>query len=1077
MPRRPAAAESPLLVRSAGRSGPALVPDEDQQRVIDYRDGPLLVLAGPGTGKTATVVELVADRVERHGLRPEQALVLTFSRRAADELRFRLASRLQMTVQGRLAWTFHAWCYAVLRAYDRAFAGTELRLMSGPEQDVVVRDLLGPLRGEPERWPAGWAPLLELRGFADEVRDLLARCQERGIDPVDLDAMGARTGRQSWQALAPFYADYLDNLDWQSAVDYSGLVRRTARLLGTADVLGEVAGDLRLIVVDEYQDTDPAQELVLRALAATRAQLVVVGDPDQSIYGFRGADVSGILNFADRFRGPRRQRAQVLALGRCRRSGADLVAASRSVASRLPLPGLPAAALAHHRALSALGPDPEDHPPVSVRIFSSPAQEGVAVADALRRAHLIDKVPWSSMAVLVRSTRLAGPLQRALADAGVPVETPADERPLTREPVLDPLLTLLHAGAGLRPLDEDTAVALLCSPLGGADALDVRRLRRALRERERAAGGMRRSGELLTECLRDPGMAKSLAVQANPAAEADDDEMVVAPQRIAALLGRVRSGIELSETPEEVLWAVWSASRWREELERLVHRPGGATSALLRHADRQLDAVVALFEAAARFSDRLPGSGLAVFLKGLSNQEIPADPLSQRSFAGDAVRLLTAHRSKGLEWEFVVVAGVQEGVWPNLRRRSTLLEADALAAVDDEPSLFADDEAAMAARAGALVDERRLFYVAVTRARRRLMVTAVSGGDDAELRPSRFLGELGVELPPQIETAPRVLSLSALVAELRCVASDENVSPALREAAAGELARLAPDVPSAHPDRWWGLAEWTERGLPLLPPDSAVTLSPSQVDIIRTCPLRWFLVRRAGVASAASSSQGFGTLLHDVARHIVDAGVTDVADLERRLDDHWPAIDWEAPWFAGRERAAAQAALGALLKWHRESPYHVVGAEVDFDLEVSLKAGVARVRGQIDRLERDADGRGHVVDYKTGRTPPGLKDAQESPQLGLYQLAVMSGAVAGQEGAGGMNETAGAALLPLRGGKPREQPPLERDADGRTWVHDLLDGLVAAIAAEDFPARRNASCDHCPVRRCCPAQPEGAQVA
>ncbi len=233
------------------------------------------------------------------------------------------------------------------------------------------------------------------------------------------------------------------------------------------------------------------------------------------------------------------------------------------------------------------------------------------------------------MAVLVRSTRLAGPLQRALADAGVPVETPADERPLTREPVLDPLLSLLHAGAGLRPLDEDTAVALLCSPLGGADALDLRRLRRALRERERAAGGSRRSGELLIECLRDPALAKSLDAQGDSA-----DQMLAAPRRIAGLLARVRAATDAAEAPEEVLWAVWSASRWREELERLVRRPGNAPPALLRHVDRQLDAVVALFEAAARFTDRLPAAGLAVFLKGLLDQEIPADPLSQRSFTG-----------------------------------------------------------------------------------------------------------------------------------------------------------------------------------------------------------------------------------------------------------------------------------------------------------------------------------------------------------------------------------------------------------------------------------------------------------
>ena len=322
--------------------------------------------------------------MERDGLRPEQVLVLTFSRRAADELRFRLAARLQTTVAGRLAWTFHAWCYAVLRGYDPTAADAPLRLFSGPEQDVVVRDLLRPrpaadgvagVVAEPDpHWPKEWLPILELRGFADEVRDLLARCQERGIDPVDLEQLGRQTGRPHWQALAPFYSEYLANLDWQGAVDYAGLVRRTARLLALPEVVAEVSRDLRLVIVDEYQDTDPAQEQVLSALTAAGAELVVVGDPDQSIYGFRGADVSGILNFAERFRGPRGKPAKVLALGRCRRSGPDLVAASRAVAARLPLPGLPAAAVSFHRRLEAAGPEP-DGTPVSVRLFPSPPRK------------------------------------------------------------------------------------------------------------------------------------------------------------------------------------------------------------------------------------------------------------------------------------------------------------------------------------------------------------------------------------------------------------------------------------------------------------------------------------------------------------------------------------------------------------------------------------------------------------------------------------------------------------------------------------------------------------------------------
>jgi superfamily I DNA/RNA helicase/RecB family exonuclease len=1067
-----------LVQRSAARgAGRRVQPDPQQQRVIDHRDGPLLVLAGPGTGKTSTIVELVASRVEREGLRPEQVLVLTFSRRAADELRLRLATRLQVTVAGRLAWTFHAWCYAMLRRFDPVPDGATMRLLSGPEQDVVVRDLLRPYASATPDWPEEWEPLLPLRGFAEEVRDLLARCQERGIDPADLELLGAQTLRAPWRVLAPFYADYLANLDWQGAVDYAGLVRRTARLLGSPDVLGELAHDLRLIVVDEYQDTDPAQEEVLQALSTTGAQLVVVGDPDQSIYAFRGADVSGILNFRERFRGPRGRRAKVLALGSCRRSGDGLVAASRSVAARLPLPGLDVASAVEHRNLAALGPQPEPGvPAVAVRLFPSAAQEAVAVADVLRRAHLIDRLAWSSMAVLVRTTRLAGPLQRALADAGVPVETPVDERPLIREPALEPLLALLRVGAEICPLDEDTVVALLVSPLGGADALDLRRLRRALHAAERAAGGSRRSGELLVECL----------IAGPPAGAELPADVMLAPNRIARLLERVRAGVAANETPEDVLWAVWHASLWRRVLQDSVDHPP-SSPALRRHTDRQLDAVMALFEAAARFVDRLPASGLRVFLDGLAEQEIPADPLTQRGFGGDAVRLLTAHRSKGLEWDLVVISGVQDGIWPDVRRRSTLLEGDALASAGEEPTLFAEEEAAASARWSALIDERRLFYVAVTRARCRLVITAVSGGDEAETRPSRFLGELGVPLPVQAVLAPRVLALSALVAELRSAASDASSAPALRAVAVAELARLAPSVPAAHPDHWWGLAQWTDRELPIIAADGVVTLSPSQVEAIKTCPLRWFLVRRAGVASAGTSSQGFGVLVHDIARHLVEAEITTVEELEQRLDLHWAAIDWEAPWFSARERATARTVLERLLSWHRErsqgSGNRVVGVEVDFDLELQLEAGRARIRGQIDRLEQDEGGRGYVVDYKTGRSGPSVADAQSSPQLGLYQLAVLSGAVKGvQADPGGGTEPrcvemAGAALFPLRSGAPRTQDALTVDAEGRTWVHDLLEGLVAAIAAEDFPARRNDKCDTCQVRRSCPARPEGASVA
>ena len=1043
----------------AGRGG---LLDGHQRAVVEHRGSPLLVFAGPGTGKTTTLVELVSDRVERGELRPDEVLVLTFSRRAADELRVRLGGRLARTVRGRLAWTFHSWCLALVRQHDPSFDGAVPRLLSGPEQDVVVRQLLAGDADGPgvARWPVELQAVLRTRGFALEVRELLARCQERGVEPGDLEHIGAVSGRPEWRAVASFYAEYLDNLGWQGALDYAGLVRHAAGLLTRPEVLAAVLREVRLVVVDEYQDTDPAQEQVLHTLAAGGAELVVVGDPDQAIYAFRGADVGGILEFPARFADVSAHPVRTLALQGCRRSGPALVAAARSLVSRVPLPGLPRPAAVAHRALTALGPADSR---VEVRLFPSPAQEAAAVADLLRRAHLLEGMAWGQMAVLVRTTRAAAPLLRALADAGVPVETPVDEVPLAREPTLAPLLTLLRGALEPQTLEAETLDALLVSPLGGADALLLRQLRRALRDADRASGGNRRSDELLVELMRDQHQVALLP-----------QRLRTAPEQLTRLLDAVRAAVTAGGSVEDALWALWSVSRWRAELARAVSDPAAAPASV-RHAHRQLDAVVGLFEAAARFTDRLPGAGLEVFLDELVAQEIPADALSQRATPREAVRLLTAHRSKGLEWDLVVVAGVEEGVWPDLRRRGSLLGSGELAPVAaavragvPPPGL---EEIVAADRAAALADERRLFYVAATRARRRVVCTAVAGDEDLGMRPSRLLEELGVPVPDEPEPAPRVLAMPALVAELRRMAGDPARPAALRGAAASRLAALAPAEPAACPDSWWGLRGWTQRAEPLVASGEPVRLSPSQVESIQRCPLQWFLRRRAGVVSAASTSQGFGTLVHALARVVVESGSLDLVDLERRLDELWPQLDWEAPWYARTERQVASKALARFADYHQVADRAVEGVEVDF----TLRACGAEVRGQIDRVERDEQGRGVVVDLKTGKNKIKGADLARHPQLGLYQLAVAEDALEEHRFEG----TGGAALLQLRatGGKPEQwQPPLEPDADGGTWVHELLRELVEQVSTEQFPARRNDACSSCEVRRCCPAQPEGAQV-
>ncbi|WP_258312018.1 UvrD-helicase domain-containing protein, partial [Streptomyces sp. ZEA17I] len=260
------------LVRTPPGSVEPPLLDAGQRAVVDHAGGPLLVLAGPGTGKTTTLVESVTARVDR-GADPARILVLTFSRKAAVELRDRMAARLG-AARGPQATTFHSYCYALVRAHqDADLFADPLRLLSGPEQDVTVRDLLaGQLDLEKEglahvRWPDELRACLTTRGFADEVRAVLARSRELGLAPDALAAFARRTGRPDWSAAAQFLAEYLDVLDAQGVLDYAELVHRAVLLAERPEVSARLAEAYDAVYVDEYQDTDPAQVRLLHALA------------------------------------------------------------------------------------------------------------------------------------------------------------------------------------------------------------------------------------------------------------------------------------------------------------------------------------------------------------------------------------------------------------------------------------------------------------------------------------------------------------------------------------------------------------------------------------------------------------------------------------------------------------------------------------------------------------------------------------------------------------------------------------------------------------------------------------------
>ncbi len=1052
------------LVRRPLPAATAARLDEAQQQVVDHAGGPLLVLAGPGTGKTTTIVAAVADRIERRGIDPERVLVLTFSRKAAAELRERITARLRRTTREPLAMTFHSYAYALARR-EFVLAGDEPpRLLSAPEQLLEVRRML---RGEAQdggvRWPVRLRPALATRGFAEEVRDLLLRAAERGLDGRGLRQLGLQRGRDDWVAASAFFDRYAARFDLAPvpAYDYAEIVRIAAALLSREETRQRERGAYDVVFVDEYQDSDPAQESLLLALAGDGRELIAVGDPDQSIYAFRGADVRALTEFPERFRTAAGKTAPVVALRTCRRSGPVLLAASRRVARRLPRAPAGSASSAGHRDLIPGPGVPAGE--VRILIADSSTQEAALVADTLRRAHLADGVPWSSMAVLVRSAARQVPLlRRALTAAGVPVSVAGDDLPLADEPGTRPLLMLLRCALRPSALDDQSAAELLCGPLGGTDALGLRRLRRSLGLLADAAGDKDRTGDLIAGALLEPrdliGVPDGVA---GPA------------RRVAGLLAVARDAITDGGNAEDVLWAIWAASGLAEVWQRASAAGGPAGAA----ADRDLDAVLALFDKAAHFTETMPPGSPGLFADSLAGQEIVGDTLAERAARDDCVRVLTAHRSKGLEWDVVVVAGVQEETWPDLRLRGSLLGADELAEAA-RPGEWGDgqgadvDAAILAAKL--LAEERRLFYVAATRARRRLVVTA-AGGEDTDQRPSRFLTELaGDDIPIERVTgggSHRWLSLPALVADLRRAAADTARSPAVRQAAAAQLARLAAvGVRAAHPREWYALTELSEAG-PIVAGGEAVRLSPSQVESFTRCGLRWLLEAAVG-AGRSDVLRHLGTVIH-AAAVLAASGATEQAVADR-IDEIWHHLDFGSAWYSAKQRALAERMVRRFLDWHAANPRELVAVEQGFKVRI----GQVEITGKVDRLESDQDGRAVVVDLKTGGSAPREDELARHPQLGVYQLAILLGAFEqlglAEPGGAELVQVGKAAGVTMRA-KVQRQEALADDTDP-AWAKDLVETVAAGMAGPVFRARVNPGCRTCPVASCCPVHPDGEQV-
>ena len=976
---------SPVVVESTAL-------DEAQSAAVAHDGGPLLVLGGPGTGKTTCLEQRYLRLAAREDLAPHRILLLCTNRRYSMDAKERLFAALDRSAVVDIpVYTWHALCYHLVSRHYPALGYREPPvLLTGPEQWGKVRELLR--AQQPLDWPT-WGDRLGDRAFVDEVADFCLRVTQRLMTPADLEELAAH--RPEWREVTRFYDVYRQALLREARLDYAGLIAVTVRMLeGDTELRDRLRQRFPHVLVDEAEELSRAQRHLLRQLEV--ANLTVAADPDAGIEAFRGAEPEWVLGF-ERWFGA----SQRIVLATHHRLGAPLAPAAEGLASyNDPLTGWRPASPAPHAT------------EFESRQYGGPAEEVDQIARELRRQHVFEGRAWDDMAVLLsQPALLLGSLQRALARWEVPSVTLVGDRPLSAEPAVGCFLDLARF-AFREEGWEAVLPGLLAGPIGGLGYTGRRRL-------ERLAWQSGRSLPELVEVLDEP----------------------VELDTLRGLRDLVRRH---GEDPEACLWEVVAAAPYYRGLrEQAAAEPGGDAAA-------RLDAVSAFARSLGRFVERRHGvATLRDFLNEAARADFGGDswlppPTEQRG----RVALLSFHAAKGREWDTVIVAGCLDTWIPKGRRAQGLFDPLAL----EIPEITDREIEAVAA-------DRRTFFVAATRGRRRVLFT-VSRSVSGRGRPSRFLGELGAD--PVVAPPPALPALTHAEqrAQLRRTL-ERAAEPEAQAAAALALAEL----PGTAPDRWYGRWGWSEGAVPV--EEGELRTSYSRLSIYDNCGLQYFLTSVLGLDPASTHSMKFGTLMHAIFQAVHEGTLTTppevLAEYRRRFDALEPAFPNRT--IARQFRRDGERMLEVF--WYHERPHTVLAVERWFDIAFEG----SRLRGRIDRVDRL--GRNlTLTDYKTAKWAASLDEAQHSLQLAIYHLAAREDPELAELG------TPVAARLVYPGATWADGKPVVRIQNPQQAEEVLkgLPALIAGVKAEDFAPSPEADCMWCAVKALCPLWPQGAEL-
>jgi RecB family exonuclease len=916
-----------------------------------------------------------------------------------------------------------------------------------------------------------FAEAVPTRSFAERVRDVMVGAARAGWTP---DRLAAAPGPAVWASIAEAWRAYQRVLALAGAIDYAELLLRATAIAAQQQPEG-----WRCISVEGYLGLDEQQLALLQAIRPPGSRLLAADDPDTATDRFRGASQDAASGFADRHA----DAAPLVVLQGCYRFGEAVEQVRTSLAAPLPMARLPATAVRVQRQQRGVGHNCSDTT-VDVLGYPDDFAQAAGVAGIVRR-FATTGLPqgaaprWRDAAVIVRSAGQLAAFEQALRTAGVPTSRAAADTAgmrLVDAPVVAHLATGLRLAAGFAgmpvPQPPASAVAdLLVSGMAGCDPMAARRLMQRLRRDEvaeatRCGRAPRGSHELLLEALRDGGPLAELPPQRFPAVPA-----------LLALHLRINRAAELIADGGDVaavLWVLWSdepagPGRWARRLQRAALAGGpGAIS-----ADRDLDAALALFAAARRSVARGGAQQVLDFLSALPGMPWPGERLAATSSRGNVVTLLTAHRAKGRQWPLVVVAGVQEGVWPS--------DAGGMGLLGEE--LLSDPTAtAVGVREAHVADERRLFLLAATRASEHLVITAVAAGDHdpAGPQPSRFISDTGLQLRSVPKVGGPRLSQLSVVVDLRAGAA---AGGDLAAAAVPRLAQLVGDrdFPWADPDSWWATAERSVAGTPLVAPGEPVELTVTGLTELAACPWRWVVTRTLHAGTTDTLAAGIGRVVHRVHEAWANAEIErEFGAAQEIVDEVWRVLPFDAQWQSHRRRAEVQEALLRLLSWQVANADRISFAERAFAVDLALADGErVRLRGKVDLgIDEGPDGLA-VLDVKTAKTPPTRAEVQRHVQLAGYQAAVATGGLADSAAPAGAGLLMASVAESANSSEPKVlwQPPLDlRDAEQGGWFTDLLSGAAARIRSEHFPAVESAGCRTCPITALCPAKSPGQQV-